>query len=49
MEGAVFTIGKITGGTARNIIAENVRLEGTMRCFNPKVYETIINHIKEIC
>ena len=47
MEGAVLTIGKICGGTARNIIAEEVRLEGTMRCFNPEVYETIINHIKE--
>ena len=47
MEGAVLTIGKICGGTARNIIAESVRLEGTMRCFNPKVYDTIITHIKE--
>ena len=47
MEGAVLTIGKISGGTARNIIAEKVRLEGTMICFNPEVYETIINHIKE--
>ena len=47
MEGAVLTIGKISGGSARNIIAESVRLEGTMRCFNPNVYDTIITHIKE--
>lgn len=47
MEGAVLTIGRICGGTARNIIAESVRLEGTMRCFNPEVYNTIINHIEE--
>lgn len=47
MEGAVLTIGKICGGTARNIIAERVRLEGTMRCFNPEVYDTIITHIEE--
>ncbi|MEG0051120.1 MAG: amidohydrolase [Terrisporobacter sp.] len=47
MEGAVLTIGKICGGSARNIIAESVRLEGTMRCFNPKVYDTIVSHIVE--
>ena len=35
IEGGVLTIGKISGGSARNIIAEKVRLEGTMRCFNP--------------
>ena len=47
MEGAVLTIGKISGGSARNIIAERVRLEGTIRCFNPDIYETITNHIEE--
>lgn len=48
MEGAVLTIGKIHGGTARNIIAEKVRLEGTIRCFNPDVYDTIKNHIENL-
>ena len=47
MEGAVLTIGKICGGSARNIIAERVRLEGTIRCFNPDVYDTIRTHIEE--
>lgn len=47
MEGAVLTIGKIKGGSARNIIAESVRLEGTIRCFNPRVYDIIVKHIKE--
>ena len=47
MEGAVLTIGKIYGGSARNIIAERVRLEGTIRCFNPNVYDTIRTHIEE--
>lgn len=47
MEGAVLTIGKISGGTVRNIIAESVRLEGTIRCFNPDVYDTIVTHIEE--
>ena len=47
MEGAVLTIGKICGGSARNIIAERVRLEGTIRYFNPDVYDTIRTHIEE--
>lgn len=47
MEGAVLTIGKVCGGSARNIIAESVRLEGTMRCFNPDVYKTMVTHIQE--
>lgn len=47
MEGAVLTIGKVYGGSARNIIAEKVRLEGTIRCFNPQVYEIIVTHIQE--
>lgn len=48
MEGAVLTIGKVSGGSARNIIAESVKLEGTMRCFSPEVYDTITTHIKEL-
>ncbi|WP_343338269.1 N-acetyldiaminopimelate deacetylase [Terrisporobacter petrolearius] len=47
IEGAVITIGKITGGSVRNIIAEEVRLEGTIRCFNPSVYDTMVNRIRE--
>lgn len=47
MEGAVLTIGKISGGNVRNIVAESVRLEGTMRCFNPDVYDTMASRIKE--
>lgn len=47
MEGSVLTIGKFSGGSARNIIAESVRLEGTMRCFNPDVYNTIAKRMRE--
>lgn len=47
IEGAVLTIGKMTGGSVRNIIAEKVKLEGTMRCFNPEVYRTMSSRIKE--
>jgi N-acetyldiaminopimelate deacetylase len=31
LDSAVVTIGKITGGTVQNIIAENARIEGTIR------------------
>ncbi|TVP79584.1 MAG: amidohydrolase, partial [Gemmatimonadales bacterium] len=33
----VLTFGKIHGGTAQNIIADRVRLEGTLRYFDPAV------------
>ncbi|WP_138415125.1 N-acetyldiaminopimelate deacetylase [Aquibacillus sediminis] len=35
LDSAVITIGKITGGTVQNIIAEHARLEGTIRTLNP--------------
>ena len=47
MEGAVLTFGKMTAGSVRNIIAETVKLEGTMRCFNPDVYETMRKRLLE--
>jgi amidohydrolase len=48
IEGAVITIGKISGGEARNIIAREVSLEGTIRIFNPEVFETIRERILSI-
>lgn len=48
LENAVLTIGKMAGGTRRNIIAENIRIEGTIRAFKPEVYETIKNRIREL-
>ncbi|MPN48796.1 N-acetyldiaminopimelate deacetylase [bioreactor metagenome] len=35
------TIGTINGGERRNIIAENISLEGTIRAFSQEVYEKI--------
>nr|WP_042276146.1 amidohydrolase [[Clostridium] dakarense] len=49
LDNAVLTVGKINGGTRRNIIAENVRLEGTLRTFDPKVYDSMKTRMKEIC
>ena len=36
LDSAVITIGKITSGTVQNIIAENARLEGTIRTLSEK-------------
>ena len=41
LESAVITIGKITGGTVQNVIAENARLEGTIRTANAAVIDEI--------
>ena len=48
LEGAVLTIGKITGGSAPNIIPDRVYLEGTIRTTNNNVREKIFNDIKTI-
>lgn len=41
LESAVITFGKISGGTARNIIADKVRIEGTIRTFNREIFLNI--------
>ena len=49
IDNAVLTIGKINGGVRRNIIAENVKLEGTIRAFKPNVYDNMKLRMNEIC
>ncbi|MGL5346015.1 MAG: amidohydrolase [Peptostreptococcaceae bacterium] len=49
LDNAVFTVGKIEGGSRRNIIAEHVRLEGTIRAFAPEVYENIKSRVTDLC
>ncbi|WP_462408479.1 amidohydrolase [Neobacillus sp. Marseille-QA0830] len=47
---AVLTIGKMVVGTRFNVIAENAVIEGTVRCFDPKVrdhIETQLQHYAE--
>lgn len=46
---AVLSIGVINGGIRRNIIAENVNLQGTIRTFKPEVYSKIKKRILEVC
>ena len=45
---AVLTIGKIVGGERRNIIAGNIRLEGTIRAFDKNIYNTLKNRMVNI-
>ncbi|GGH74129.1 N-acetyldiaminopimelate deacetylase [Pullulanibacillus pueri] len=46
LDSAVVTIGKVTGGTKQNIIAETARIEGTLRALDPKTMDQIKRSIK---
>lgn len=55
LEAAVVTIGKIEGGSARNIIGNQVTLDGTVRTYQPRIKEkvkerlfAIANHTAEM-
>lgn len=48
LDSSVITIGKIKGGEARNIIAEDIYMEGIIRTFNNEVYQLIKDRIKSI-
>jgi amidohydrolase len=45
-EMAVLTIGIVHGGTAFNVIAETVELQGTIRTFSPAVRETVLTRLQ---
>jgi amidohydrolase len=45
-ETAVLTIGTIHAGTAFNVIAETVEMQGTIRTFSPSVRETVLTRLK---
>ncbi|SET17367.1 M20 metallopeptidase family protein [Anaerobranca gottschalkii] len=48
LEPGVLTIGTIKGGEARNIIAGNVQLNGTIRAFHGETYNLIKEKMKKI-
>lgn len=48
LDSAVITIGKITGGTVQNIIAEKARLEGTIRTLSVESMEKVKQRIESI-
>lgn len=46
---AVITVGTIHGGTAANIIPEEVTISATIRSFDPQVRETLRREIERTC
>ncbi|HYI13054.1 MAG TPA: amidohydrolase [Thermoanaerobaculia bacterium] len=48
LEPAVITVGKIDGGTKRNIIPDEVRLYLTVRTFNPEVRRQVLESIQRV-
>ncbi|MDH4100568.1 MAG: M20 family metallopeptidase [Nitrospirota bacterium] len=44
---AVITLGTIEGGTARNVIADKVRVAGTMRSLTPQVRDTLMQALEQ--
>ncbi|EKN65558.1 metal-dependent amidase/aminoacylase/carboxypeptidase [Neobacillus bataviensis LMG 21833] len=45
LDSAVITVGKISGGTVQNIIAEKARLEGTIRTLSPESMKKVRHRI----
>jgi len=45
---SIIAIGKIEGGTIRNIIPEKTRMEGTIRAFSIETFNFIVDKIKDI-
>ncbi len=48
MDKAVLTFGKINGGDARNIIAEKIQIEGTMRSFSENVNNILVRGLNNV-
>lgn len=48
VDSSVITIGKITGGTVQNVIAEKARLEGTIRTGHPSAISKIKTAIEKL-
>lgn len=48
LDSAVITIGKITGGTVQNIIAEKARLEGTIRTLSTESMKKVKHRIEAL-
>lgn len=44
----VLNIGKIEGGFARNSVAGCVKMQGTIRCYDEKVFDYMINEINKL-
>jgi amidohydrolase len=49
MEAGVITVGTIHGGSRRNILADRVTMEGTIRSLAPKVREALLTELRQAC
>lgn len=49
IQSGVITLGKIDGGTIRNVIAGHTRIEGTIRGLTQKMIESIDQRLKDLC
>ena len=47
-EPAVVTVGRIEGGSAFNVIADEVRLRGTVRAVDPDIRERLLHRVEEV-
>lgn len=45
---ALLTLGKICGGTAHNVIAEEVIISGTLRTFSDELFQTLVQKMKAL-
>ncbi|MGM9923290.1 MAG: N-acetyldiaminopimelate deacetylase [Bacillus sp. (in: firmicutes)] len=48
LDSAVITVGKITGGTVQNVIAETARLEGTIRTLSAESMQKVKSRIEAL-
>lgn len=48
LETAVLTVGKLSGGTAFNVIPDSAYMEFGLRCYNPKVRAYLVGRIYDI-
>lgn len=49
IQSGVITLGKVSGGTIRNVIAGHTRIEGTIRGLTQKMIEQIDERLKDLC
>jgi amidohydrolase len=47
MDAGVLTIGRVRGGTAENVLADRVSLEGTLRYFDPRVRQRLRDALEQ--
>jgi amidohydrolase len=45
---ALLTLGKIRGGTAHNVIADEVRITGTLRTFSDELFRTLVDKVRAL-